>query len=93
MIMATSKVVRNGQLTIPAKIRETLHIHDGDMVRFDVRDNQLIVTPVSIVDKDQAFFFTPKWQKAVKASEKAIVEGKYSAYSSAKELQKEIENG
>ena len=92
MIMAISKVVRNGQLTIPAKIRKTLHIHDGDIVRFDVQNNQLIVTPVSIIDKDQGYFFTKKWQKAVKTSEKAIREGKYSAYSSAKELKKDIEN-
>ncbi len=38
--------------------------------------------------KDQAYFFTEKWQKAIKTSEKAIKEGKYSAYSSAKNLQK-----
>jgi AbrB family looped-hinge helix DNA binding protein len=92
MIMAISKVVRNGQLTIPAKIRKTLHIQDGDVVRFDVQNNQLIVTPVSIIDKDQAYFFTEKWQKAVKTSEKAILEGKHSVYSSAKKLKKNIEN-
>ena len=91
MIMA-SKVVRNGQLTIPAKIRKTLHIQDGDMVRFDVQNNQLIVTPVSIIDKDQNYFFSEKWQKAIKTSEKAIKTGKYSAYSSVKDLQKDIEN-
>ncbi len=92
MIMAISKMVRNGQLTIPAKIRKTLHIQDGDLVRFDVQNNQMIVTPVSIIDKDQGYFFTAKWQKAVKASEKAIREGKCSTYSSAKEFKKDVGN-
>ena len=93
MIMAISKIVRNGQLTIPAQIRKILHIQDGDIVRFDVQNNQLIVTPVSVIDKDQGYFFTEKWQKAVKASEKAVQQGKYSAYSSAQDLKKDIENG
>jgi AbrB family looped-hinge helix DNA binding protein len=92
MIMPVSKMVRNGQLTIPAKIRKTLHIQDGDLVRFDVHNNQLIVTPVSIIDKDQAYFFSEKWQKAVKTSEKAVREGKYASYSSAKDLKKDIGN-
>ncbi len=38
--------------------------------------------------KDQAYFFTKKWQKAIKTSETAIKEGKHSVYSSAKDLQK-----
>ena len=93
MIKAISKVVRNGQLTIPSKIRKVLHIKDGDLVRFDIKDQQLVITPVSIVDKDQTYFFSEKWQTAIKESEKDIQEGKYSKYRSAEELRKDIENG
>ena len=93
MIKPISKIVRNGQLTIPAKIRKVLHIKDGDLVSFDVLNNQLVITPVSIVSKDQTYFFSEKWQKAIQESEKAIQEGQYSTYHSAEELKKDIENG
>jgi len=87
-----SKVVRNGQVTIPSPIRKSLHIQDGDFVRLDVKNNQLIITPVSVINKDQSYFFTEKWQKAIHASEKAIHKGEHSVYHSAKELREDIEH-
>ena len=91
MLRAVSKVVRNGQLTIPSKIRKVLHIKDNDLIRFDVTDNKIVITPVSIVNKDQVYFFTEKWQKVIKKAEGAIKKGKYSVYHSGKELKKDVE--
>lgn len=90
MIKAIGKIVRNGQLTVPTQIRKILHIKDGDFVRFDVKDTHLIMTPVSVVDKDQSYFFSEKWQKAVKESEEAIQKGRFVKYNSAQKLKKDI---
>ena len=91
MLKIVSKIARNGQLTIPSRIRNILHIKDGDLVRFDIKNAQLLVTPVSIVNKDQAYFFTKEWKESVKKSEESIKKGKYSVYHSAEELRKDIE--
>ena len=87
-----SKVARNGQFTIPSKIRKILHIKEGDLLRLEIKDNQIILTPVSVINRDQAYFFTKKWQKSIQESEKAIKKGEYSIYHSAEELKKDIEN-
>ena len=92
MLEVVSKVARNGQFTIPSKIRKILHIKEGDLLRFEIKDNQIIVIPVSVVNRDQAYFFTKKWQKSIQQSEKAIEKGEYSTYHSAEELKKDIEN-
>ncbi len=92
MIMTIGKIVRNGQITVPVQLRKRLHIKDGDFVRFDTEDNHLIVTPVSVIDQDQSYFHSEKWQKGIKASEEAVRQGKYSTYASAKSLRKDIED-
>jgi len=87
-----SKVARNGQFTIPSKIRKILHIKEGDLLRLEIKNNQIILTPVSVINRNQAYFFTKKWQKSIQESEKAIKKGEYSIYHSAEELKKDIEN-
>jgi len=91
MLEAIRKVVRNGQITLPAQIRKTLNIKAGDLVRLEVKNNQLIMTPVSAVNTQQTPFFNSKWQKAIIDSEKAINEHRYSEYTSTEELRKDIE--
>ena len=90
MLEIVSKVARNGQLTIPSKIRRIFHIREGDSLRFEIKDNQIVIIPVSIINRDQAYFFTKKWQKSIQQSEKAIEKGEYSVYHSAEELKKDI---
>ncbi len=87
-----SKVARNGQFTIPSKIRKILHVKEGDLLRLEIKDNQIILTPVSVINRDQAYCFTKKWQKSIQESEKAIKKGEYSIYHSAEELKKDIKN-
>lgn len=53
-----------GALTLPAEIRAQLDLNEGDQVSFDVADDHLIVTPVHVAPKSQAWFWTPEWQVA-----------------------------
>ena len=92
MINTVSKIVRNGQITIPSRIRKNLHLQDGDLMRFDVKHHQLVITPVSIVDKDQRYYFSQKWQKAIRKSEQEIKKGKFKTYRSVEELKTDLIN-
>lgn len=88
MLEAIGRIARNGHLTIPSKIRKILNIEDGDIVRFTVEDNKIVITPGAIVDKDQAYFFSKRCQKEIRESEKEFKEGKYSSFTSASFLAK-----
>ncbi|MFH1877793.1 MAG: AbrB/MazE/SpoVT family DNA-binding domain-containing protein [Candidatus Omnitrophota bacterium] len=85
------KISRNGHLTIPIKIRRLLHLKDGDVVRIGVKDNQIVVLPGEIVDKDQAYIFSAQNQKEIKQAEGDFRKGDYSSYDSAEALRKDVE--
>jgi len=91
MIEVVARIVRNGHFTIPSKVRKLLHLEDGDVVKIGVKGNQMIITPGAVIDKDQEYFFTEECQKEVTLSEKNFKKGKYSSYTSAQDLKKEIE--
>ena len=92
MLETIGRIARNGHLTIPSKIRKILNIEDGDIVRFTVEDNKIVIAPGVIVDKDQAYFFSEKCQKEMRESEKEFKEGKFSSYTSIKDLKKAMDS-
>jgi AbrB family looped-hinge helix DNA binding protein len=52
--MQTSQVTTKGQVTIPAKVRHQLGIHQGDRVGFICEDGKIVILPV-IQDIEAAF--------------------------------------
>ncbi|MCK5768164.1 MAG: AbrB/MazE/SpoVT family DNA-binding domain-containing protein [Candidatus Atribacteria bacterium] len=92
MVEIIGKIARNGHLTIPRKIRKILNIENGDIVRFSIENNKIVISPSFIVDKDKAYFFTEKCQKEIRKSEKEFREKKYSSYASVKDLKKVIDS-
>ena len=55
--MSTVKVLRHGQLTLPKRLREQLHIVEGDILEAEIRDDAIVLRPKVLLDKNQA------WQK------------------------------
>jgi AbrB family looped-hinge helix DNA binding protein len=52
--MPLIKVIRNGQVTLPASIRKVLQVVDGDYLEAEVSDGTLTLRPVAIVDREGA---------------------------------------
>ena len=92
MLEVIGRIARNGHLTIPKKIRKILNIEDGDIVRFSVEDNKIVIAPGVIVDKDQAYFFGERCQKEIRESEKEFKEGKFSSFTFIKDLKKAVDS-
>ena len=44
--MQTSSITSKGQVTIPAQIRKSLELTEGQKVRFSFKDNVITITPV-----------------------------------------------
>ncbi len=86
-----SKVTRHGQITLPAPVRKSLGIEEGDLVEIEVIDEKAVLVPKRLIDKSQAYFWTPKWQEGEKAAEEDIKVGRVKAFDSAEDLVKDLE--
>ena len=90
---AMSKVTRHCQITIPKYIRKITGIHEGDMVDINVsKSGEIIVTPVKMIKKEQAYYWTDKWQQEVKESEEAIKEGDFEIFENIDKAKKSLHN-
>lgn len=86
-----SKVTRNGQITLPALIRKSLGIEEGDLVEIEIIEDKAVLIPKRIVDKNQSYFWKKKWQEGEKESDEDIRDGRIKSFDSAQKLIKELE--
>jgi antitoxin MazE len=76
------RVRARGTLTLPAEIRERLGLAEGDQVEFEIDDDRLLVTPVRVVPRSQAWFWTPGWQDAEQEADDDIAAGRVERHES-----------
>lgn len=84
--MVIGTVRSRGTITVPAEFRERLGLHEGDQVSFEVDDGHLVVTPVRIVPKDQAWFWTEEWQTAEREADEDLAAGRTRRFDSDEEF-------
>jgi AbrB family looped-hinge helix DNA binding protein len=59
--MARVRLLRDGQVTLPAALRQKLRLTEGDYLEAELVENGLLLKPVSATDRDQA------WQRILEA--------------------------
>ncbi len=75
-----------GQITLPPEIRERLHIKEGDDVLFFVNDEgQIVVEQAQVLDPEQSWFWTKKWQQAERELRADYEKGEYFEFDDATE--------
>ena len=74
-------VIRNrNQITIPREYAEYVGLSEGEELKYDITDDgALILRPVITVPKDQAWFWTEKWQAEEREVDEEIRTGQISA--------------
>jgi AbrB family looped-hinge helix DNA binding protein len=63
--MALVRIIRGGQITLPAEIRKALRIEEGSYLEAEVVENRLVLRPVSIMSREQAWRQIRKAQSSV----------------------------
>ena len=53
--MPLVKVKEKFQITLPAELREALHLAVGDLLEATIQDNVIVLTPKVVVDRAQAW--------------------------------------
>ena len=88
---AYSKVTRHGQITLPASVRKELGVEEGDLVEIEVTDEKAVLMPKKLVDKNQAYFWTKRWQEGEREANDDIAAGRVRTFNSVEELVEDLE--
>ena len=48
------KIKEKFQITLPAELREALHLAVGDLLEATIQDNVIVLKPKAVVDREQA---------------------------------------
>lgn len=52
--MPLVKIIRHGQVTLPAHFREVLNIKEGDYLEAELEGNRVVLKPTVVLDRNQA---------------------------------------
>jgi len=87
-------IVRNrNQITIPREYTEYVNVGEGEELRYEMTDDgALILRPVITVPKDQAWFWTDKWQAEEREVDEEIKTGQISSPQNAEDFINDLKN-
>ena len=77
------RVRKKAQLTLPLSVRQELGVEEGDYMDVQVRDGEIVLKVKKLVDKDQAWFWTKRWQQGEKEAEEDIHAGRVHNFPDA----------
>jgi AbrB family looped-hinge helix DNA binding protein len=66
--MALVRLLRGGQITLPANVRQKLKLAQGDYLEAEVVESGVLLKPVSVVERERAWndlmeiINEPKWR-------------------------------
>jgi AbrB family looped-hinge helix DNA binding protein len=86
------KVTRNGQVTLPATARRRLKVEEGDYMEVRVTEDSIVLTPKLLLDKSQAYFWTPEWQAAEREASADVAAGRTEEFDSIEDLLGSLKN-
>jgi AbrB family looped-hinge helix DNA binding protein len=89
--MATTKITRNFQVSIPKKIRDQLRLEEGDLLEVEERDGEIVMVPKRLIDADQAWFWSREWQDGEREADGDIEAGRVSGpFKTVEEMKKHL---
>jgi len=79
------RIRKKAQLTLPQSVRRKLGIEEGDFLDVSVHDDTVVLKVKKLVDKNQAWFWTERWQQGEREAEKNIRSGRVEYFANAEE--------
>jgi len=74
------QVRKKSQITLPLSIRRKAGIEEGDLLDIQVRDGEIVLRAKKLIDKDQAWFWTKRWQEGERQADEDIKAGRVYHY-------------
>ncbi|MBI2304564.1 MAG: AbrB/MazE/SpoVT family DNA-binding domain-containing protein [Chloroflexi bacterium] len=79
------QVRKKAQITLPQSVRQALNIQEGDFLDAVVRDGEIVLRVKKLVDKEQAWFWSKRWQEGEREAEEDIRAGRIHRFDSTEE--------
>jgi AbrB family looped-hinge helix DNA binding protein len=79
------------QITLPKEILDELEIKKGDNLEIIIQDGKIIITPVLVIDRSQAWFWTKEWQDGEREADEDIRMGRVSKAMNLDELMEHLD--
>ncbi|MFA5451903.1 MAG: AbrB/MazE/SpoVT family DNA-binding domain-containing protein [Dehalococcoidales bacterium] len=79
------QVRKKAQVTLPQSVRKALNIEEGDLLDVKVREGEIVLRVKKLVDKEQAWFWTRRWQEGEREAEEDIRTGRVHSFDNAGE--------
>ena len=79
------QVRKKAQVTLPSSVRQSLNIEEGDFLDVRVKDGEIVLRVKKLVDKEQAWFWTRRWQEGERKAEEDIRAGRVHSFKNAEE--------
>jgi len=70
-----------GRLTVPAPLRRELGLEAGGEFEIDLRDHELVLKPVVVVPREDAWAYTPEHQELLRRALADSREGRVQSLS------------
>lgn len=80
------------QITLPAEIVKKLNIKTGDNLEVTLNGDRIIVTPVLVIERSQAWFWSKEWQDKEREVEEDIKAGKLGHAKDVDDLIEKLED-
>ena len=75
------QVRKKAQVTLPLSVRRQLGVEEGDFMEVQVRDGEIVLKVKKLVDKEQAWFWTKRWQQGELEAEADIRAGRVHSFA------------
>ena len=90
----TAKVRERSQLTLPAEVREALHVEAGDEVEFEmVAPGVVQLVGMKRVRSDQAWFWSEDWQAGEGEASEQLARGEGTVHEDGDSFLKALGDG
>ena len=73
-------------MTLPEKVRKLAKLSEGDLLEAEVIDEGVLLRPRKLIDRDQAWFWTPEWQAGERAADEDLATGRIKTFSTPDEF-------
>lgn len=78
-MLNNAKIAKGGKVSIPASYRKQLHLHEGDKVVFTLKEEEIIISPLSFFLKKARNTINKYYSPEESLVDKLIMERKNEA--------------
>jgi len=87
-----TKLRERSQITLPTEVVKKLKLNAGDNLEVTIEEDKIVIKPVIIIDRSQAWFWSKEWQEKENEVDKDIKEKRINHAKDVEDLLRELED-